>query len=87
MLKWGNGPLQENLTVLKQQLENFLEEKNVVLVQCNHHRPEQAERPWVMVGEKIKLFFWQVNNQFVEILQMSEMLFPPQNDQVGIGII
>lgn len=87
MLKWGNGPLQENLTVLKQQLENFLGEKSVVLVQCNHHRPEQAEKPWVMMGEKIKLLFWQVNDPFVEILKILEMLFPPDNDQVRIGII
>lgn len=85
MLKWGNGPLQENLTVLK-RLENLLGEKNLVLAQCNHHRPEQAEKPWVMMGIKIKkLIFGQLNNQFVEISQTLEMLFPP-NNQVGIGI-
>lgn len=59
MLKWGNGPLQENLTVLK-RLENLLGEKNLVLAQCNHHRPEQAEKPWVMMGIKKKADFWTV---------------------------
>lgn len=85
MLKWGNGPLQENLTVLKQQLENLLGEK-ILLVQFHNCKPEQAEKPWVMMGERFKLLFWQLNNQFVEISQTLEMLFPPDNKKVGIGI-